>query len=389
MISAESFTSINTVNWKGHPYYYKHHGDHMWARGINETMFHRFAHQPNNHVKPGMTMDSIGSHFDRTQTWWSNGGTEWFKYLARGSYLLQQGVPDADFLVHVGDVAPVRGNSSAKIPAGFGYDLVNSDVLLNRISVKDGWLVLPEGTRYKALYLTKTDYLNYNTLKRIQTLVADGATVIGNKPTSVIGYSEWANQAAFKQIADQLWPETPNNIKTYLKGQVSNYSLEETIAQLKLEPDLLIDKQPIEVFAKRRVAGNDLYFFHSEKPEFRQITVDIRDDGVNSNGMPEIWNNTDGTIEAVKEFRRSGNRISFDLDLEPYASRFIFIRRDNQPPEYNGKHSQLVKDIYLNTASTSNKSTQNTNNQTAITELTGAWNVEFDKKVGRPCKGSI
>lgn len=364
IISAESFTSTG-LGWKGHPYLYKHHGDHMWARGINETMFHRFAHQPNNHVKPGMTMDSIGSHFDRTQTWWNKGGTEWFKYLARGSYLLQQGVPDADFLVHLGDVAPVRGGSNVKIPAGFGYDFTNTDVLLNRLSVKDGWLVLPEGTRYKALYLTRTDYLHYKTLKRIQTLVANGATVIADKPQNVIGYSEWPKQNEFTQIADTLWGEDTPMLRTYKKGRVSSLGLEKSIKQLGYQAALKINSQPVEVFAKRRIADNDLYFFHSEKPEFRQVTVDLLDE--EGQGIPEIWNNTNGTIESIPSYRREGNRIIIELALEPYASRFIVLRRDNNPPNYTGTHSQLVKDIYLNSA-----------NSAQVDELTGTWKVAFD-----------
>ena len=373
IISAESFTSINTVHWSGHPYFYKHHGDHMWARGINETMFHRFAHQPNNHIRPGMTMDSIGSHFDRTQTWWSNGGAAWFTYLARGSYLLQQGVPDADFLVHVGDVAPVRGNSSAKIPAGFTHDLTNTDVLLNRLSVKDGYLVLPEGTRYTALYLSKNKYLHLKTLKKIQSLVAAGATVIGQKPEAVIGFSEWADKAEFARIADALWgdmnTDTAKTITPYQKGFVSSSSLADTIAELNIEPGLLVNNEPVNVFAKRRIDGNDLYFFHSEKPEFQQVNVDIRD----GDGIPEIWNNSDGTIEKIHDYRRNGNRITFDLALEPYASRFIVIRRDNQVPQYNGTHSQLVKDIYLNEVKPSQ-----------VNELTGPWNISFDQAWSGP-----
>lgn len=383
IISAESFTSINTVHWSGHPYYYKHHGDHMWARGINETMFHRFAHQPNNHIKPGMTMDSIGSHFDRTQTWWNNGGTEWFKYLARGSYLLQQGVPDADLLVHLGDVAPIRGGSNVKIPAGFGYDFTNTDVLLNRLSVKDGWLVLPEGTRYKALYLTRTDYLHHKTLKRIQSLVANGATVIGNKPGEVIGYSEWAKESQFKQVANQLWGDGKPALRSYKKGQLSSFDLAESIERLGYQPALKINNQPVEVFAKRRIAGNDLYFFHSEKPEFRQVTVDIliedNEGQAGNKSTPEIWNNTDGTIEPIKSYRREGNRITFDLALEPYASRFILIRHDNKTPTYTGTHSQLVKDIYLNK-----------DNKTQVSqELTGPWSVKFDEQWAGPGKTSF
>jgi hypothetical protein len=54
-------------------------------------MFHRFAHQANTHVKPGMTMNRWGFHFDRTQTWWENAGADWFKYMARGQYHLAAG----------------------------------------------------------------------------------------------------------------------------------------------------------------------------------------------------------------------------------------------------------------------------------------------------------
>ncbi|MBD1388683.1 glycoside hydrolase [Neiella sp. HB171785] len=375
IISAESFTSIRTVNWYGHPYFYKHYGDKMWARGINETMFHRFAHQPNNHIKPGMTMDSIGSHIDRTQTWWGNGGAAWFDYLARGSYLLQQGVPDADFLIHLGDLAPLRvgnGNNTG-VPDGFGYDYTNTDVLLNRISVKDGWLVLPEGTRYRALQLYKTDYLHLKTLKRVQQLVAAGATVIGDKPKQVIGYSEWPQQAEFNRIADELWGDTANTINRYGKGIVSSFNLEQSIVELDYQPDLLINNSPAKFFAQRRIGNNDLYYFYNDQPTFQQLTVDLRD----GDGTPEIWNIDDGSIEQINSYRRQGKRLITELALEPYAGRFVYIRRDDHAPSYNGNHSQLVKDVYQS------------GNEAQISELTGAWSVEFDRKWAGPSKVSF
>ncbi|RDV27377.1 glycoside hydrolase [Alteromonas aestuariivivens] len=379
IISAESFTSINTVNWYGHPYFYKHYGDKMWARGINETMFHRFAHQPNNHVKPGMTMDSIGSHIDRTQTWWSNGGVEWFRYLARGSYLLQQGVPDADFLIHLGDLAPLRvgnGNNTG-VPDGYGYDYTNTDVLLNRVSVKDGYLVLPEGTRYRALQLVSTDYMHLKTLKRIQQLVAAGATVIGNKPQNVIGFSEWGAQAEFTHIADTLWGKDNNSepqIRVYEKGLISSFDLEKSIERLKYQPDLKLNGKPAKFFAHRRIGGNDLYYFYNDQPTFEQIEVDIRD----GDGIAEIWNVDDGSIEEIKQFTCNGKRLITELGLEPYAGRFVLIRRDNQPPAYNGKHSQLVNDVYTSRS-------HNTN----VTALSGPWTVEFDTDLGGPGKASF
>ncbi len=53
-----------------------------------------------------MTMSMYGTHMDRTQTWWYNAGEAWFKYLARGQYLLRQGNPVSDLLVFVGDGTP-------------------------------------------------------------------------------------------------------------------------------------------------------------------------------------------------------------------------------------------------------------------------------------------
>ena len=364
IVSAESFTSGGAINWKGHPYFFKHYGDKLWARGINETMFHRFAHQPNNHIKPGMTMDSVGSHIDRTQTWWQNGGVAWFDYLARGSYLLQQGVPDADVLVHLGDVAPLRvGNANnTKVPLGYGYDYTNTDVLLNRVSVKDGYLVLPEGTRYRVLHLVRTDYMHLKTLKRIKELVAAGATVIGAKPKQVIGFSEWSQQDEFNRISDQLWgaKSSKSTLRTYQRGLVSSFGLMETLNRLDIEPSLKINQEPVMFFAKRRIGDNDLYYFYNDKPEFQQLEVDIRD----GDGQPEIWNADDGSIERIKNFQRQDQRLTTTLALEPYASRFVVIRRDNQKPNYNGQHSQLVKDVYLNGITTKT--------------LTEAWNVNFD-----------
>lgn len=368
IVSAESFTSIETVNWYGHPYFYKHYGDKMWARGINETMFHRFAHQPNNYIKPGMTMDSIGSHIDRTQTWWSNGGKAWFAYLARGSYLLQQGVPSADFLIHLGDVAPLQvgnGNNTG-VPDGFGYDYINTDVLLNRLSVKNGALVLPEGTSYKAIELHRTDYLHLKTLKRIEELVAQGATVIGKKPQQVIGYSEWAHQSEFARISDKLWGDGTQAIRNYKKGRVSSYNLVDSITHLGYEPDLTLNNIPAKFFAKRIIGKNTLYYFYNDKPEFQTLDIDLRD----GDGQAEIWNIDDGSIEQITQFKRQNKRLQTQLALEPYASRFILIRRDNQAPDYHGRHTQLVEDIYQK-------------DQTTQT-INGTWTVTFDQRWAGP-----
>jgi hypothetical protein len=182
--SAESFTSTPEINWKGNPAMAKISGDKAWAFGINEFMFHRFAHQANTHVKPGMTMNRWGFHFDRTQTWWENAGADWFQYMARGQYLLRQGVPVSDLLVFVGDASPnsvyLRKDFEPEIPAGTNFDCVNTDVLLNRIEARDCRLVLPEGTSYRALVLKNCENISLSTLQRIHDLSSSGIPIIGH-----------------------------------------------------------------------------------------------------------------------------------------------------------------------------------------------------------------
>ena len=61
-------------------------------------------------------------------------------YLARNSFLLQQGLPVADLAYLLNEGAPSTmpfwgAGLSPRRPAGYDYDYVNADVLLNRMSV--------------------------------------------------------------------------------------------------------------------------------------------------------------------------------------------------------------------------------------------------------------
>ncbi|NJN33126.1 MAG: hypothetical protein HC817_01615 [Saprospiraceae bacterium] len=219
VISAESFTSEAQLNWKVHPALLKKSGDRAWAVGINEFMFHRFAHQANPNVLPGMTMNRWGSHIDRTQTWWLNAGAAWFKYLSRGAYLLQSGVPVSDLLVFVGDGSPngvVRRNEfEPNIPKGTNFDCVNADVLINRIKAENGELVLPEGTRYKALVLSSSDQMKFSTVKRLHELAQKGILIIGQKPQELRGYQHTPQQQAeFQKMVQDIWSK-PTTIKHF------------------------------------------------------------------------------------------------------------------------------------------------------------------------------
>ncbi|MDQ8179069.1 glycosyl hydrolase [Pelagicoccus sp. SDUM812005] len=376
VISAESFTAWSEVNWRGHPYSMKIFGDHAWASGVNETMFHRFAHQPNTHVIPGMTMGSVGSHIDRTQTWWHNAGKAWFKYLARGSYLLQQGMPASDFLVFVGDTTPnkVPGWNSVKLPAGTLGDFVNADVLINRVRVEDGKLVLPEGTRYNALYLHNSQSLRLATLKRIETLARQGAVVVGLPPSQPIGYIELKNKRhEFDKIVTQVWGDG-SEARAYGKGYlIPQASPQSALDYLQLGPDLLIDGSGAEHFTHRRIGEGELYFFFNETDEYRELSLDFRVQGL----APEVWDADSGKIERVESYHAADGRTRFPLLVEPGGSRFIYFRSPSSPTPQTSPAKLALLQAY---------SSSQTPASAASLLLDQPWTVSFDPKWGGPGK---
>ena len=64
------------------------------AQGINRFVFHTSAHQPLD-TKPGNTM--VGTHLNRNITW-AERAAPYMTYVARASWVLQQGTPVLQFI---------------------------------------------------------------------------------------------------------------------------------------------------------------------------------------------------------------------------------------------------------------------------------------------------
>ena len=328
VISAESFTSWADLNWKGHPWLMKEYGDVSWARGINEFMFHRYAHQANPHVAPGMTMGSVGSHIDRTQTWWYNAGKAWMKYNQRGSFMLRQGVPVSDVLVYIGDNEPNGPvtRDQASLPDGFNHDSCNTDVLINRITVKDGKMVLPEGTTYSILVLNDCDRIHLKSLKRLQALAEAGVTIVGKKPIGPIGYLERQTKAdEFSDLANQLWGK-PGSMNQVGQGRVLFADkLPADLSVFSLEPDLLIKEQPGAYFMHRKVGADDVYFVHHREKTPQTLHCSFRV----GDRIPELWYPDTGKVEKQAQFAQKNGRTDMAIDLDPSGSVFVVFRESS------------------------------------------------------------
>ena len=325
VISAESFTQRKALNWKVHPWLMKPSGDEAWAKGINEFMFHRYVHQPNTHVVPGMTMGSVGSHIDGTQTWWLNAGKAWMKYNQRGQFLLRQGHHVADLLVYAGDRAPQRfvSNSSVQLPSGYNMDSCDSFVLHERIQVKDAKMVLPEGTAYSVLLLARCDRMHLKTLQRVHELVEAGITVVGFKPKGPLSLIERQTKAGeFSQLANKLWGDasTPRQIG---KGWVIPEDKWPGQFQGRpIAPDLVIQGLDTYRFIHRKVGEDDLYFIYNSEAKSVSLNCSFRI----ADRIPELWFADTGKIERMGQFFNKNGRTDCVLELDPHESVFVVFR---------------------------------------------------------------
>ena len=113
IVEAEAFTANSAEKWLAHPASIKALGDWAFCAGINRFVFHRYALQPWDDVRPGMSMGPWGLHYERTQTWWEQ-SRAWHEYLARCQFMLQQGLFVADLCFLAPESSPQRAKSPVK-----------------------------------------------------------------------------------------------------------------------------------------------------------------------------------------------------------------------------------------------------------------------------------
>ncbi|PYQ18267.1 MAG: hypothetical protein DMF79_15485 [Acidobacteria bacterium] len=336
LVAAESFTSMPMVpGWGQSPAYLKPIGDRFFALGLNRVVFHTSDHQPfvDEAHKPGITLGPFGQHYSRNITW-AEQAVAWNTYLARCSYLLQQGLFVGDLAYYYGEGAPVSVPFWKKVrpepPAGHAYDYVNTDVLLNRMTVMDGRLVLPDGMSYRVLVLPEdVDRLTLPVVRKLRDLVAEGATIVAPRPgssPSLTGFP--AADEEIRGIANDVWGSIDGKSLTqadYGKGKVYwGGSLEDVLLAQKVAPDVQYSRpQPDTtlVWIHRRHPDADLYFVANQKDRAEDVVATFRVEG----RQAELWHPDTGVLEPAS-YRIEGGRTTVPLSLEPNGSVFVVFR---------------------------------------------------------------
>jgi hypothetical protein len=327
LIGAEAFTADPFKGqWRADPYALKPTGDAALAAGVNLMVLHTFTHQPWTTVAPGFTMGWWGTHFGRTQTWW-NQSRPFFDYLARCQYMLQQGVHVADTLSLVSDIAPT----------GYKADACDEDLILHELKVRDGQLVLPDGTRYAVLVLPPdAEQVSQRLAARVRELVRDGATIIGPKPISTGSLSDYPDaDADVKRVGEDVWGDCDGtSVKThqYGRGRVfRGADLPEVLAQLKVTPDVSFpDGTWPLAWTHRRTADADIYFLANRRRVAVSAQVSLRTSG----GTPELWDPETGEIRPAPVWSTTDGRTQLFLRLAPAGSTFVVFRRSTPPADH-------------------------------------------------------
>jgi hypothetical protein len=332
-VHMESFTS--THHWQDGPSDLKPAADRAFCEGANHIVWHTSAHQPPEAGRPGWVYGA-GTHLTPSDVWWPH-APAFLDYLARTSFLLQQGQPVADVCYYYGDqgynFVPPKHVDPALGP-GFDYDVTNAEVLRTRLAVRDGRIAVPDGPSYALLVLPGRDDIELDVLRRLEELVRAGATVVGRKPARSSGLADAARRdEQVRALADRLWgPVDGRGVMEHTHGQgrvVWGRSLRDLLAARGLGPDVRFDVDvDVDValdFVHRATSEADIYFVRNSRDRWERVVATFR--AGDRDRRPELWDPVDGRIDAVHDALRTGSGVAVPLRLAPYGSIFVVFRR--------------------------------------------------------------
>jgi hypothetical protein len=308
--------------------------DRAACEGLNLLVWHAFVCSPNEMGLPGQQYFA-GTHFNPNSTWWPV-SSPFLSYINRTQFLLQQGLFVADVCYYYGDHVPnftqLKRADPARIGPGYDYDVITQEALTHRMGVQDGLIVMPDGMSYRLLVLPRFNRISPAVLRTIKQLVAQGATIVGPKPTESTGLANYPKcDEEVTKISDELWGASDgsngsNNIAhAFGKGRViSAMSPREILLADGVAPDFEPGGGPpggID-FIHRKDAEADIYFICSRSDSWENISPTFRVAGK----TPEIWLPDTGEMRRCPVSEEKNGRTTVPLQLEPYGSAFVVFR---------------------------------------------------------------
>ena len=346
IVAAESFTTsgVGGKNYSYCPENMKNTADIALSCGLNRFIIHESSHQPDDTHRPGLDLLGFGQWFNRHETW-AEEARAWTDYLARSSYLLQQGHYKADILYCYGEdncITGLFGDRLPEIPAGYAFDFINPYGLQHAVFPIDNRLVTETGMSYKLLVLgPNCRTMSYDMLHRVVYLAKAGVPICGTmpeKPASLTG-----SRDAFDQLLVQLKP-------LFL-----DMSLEEALKEKRFEPEFIGPKD--WAYVHRETETEDIWWIRNFSGAPASDVIMVR----GGQGQPRVLDPATGKVRRINASATPDGYRYFKFDMEADDALFVVIGKRPEevvPVEHYWKSPVLTVD--------------------------GPWNLSFESGLGAP-----
>ena len=317
VISAETWTWLNSPAFSATPLDMKAEADRMLLAGVNQFVGHGWPYTPPGTIEPGYSFYAAAV-FNDHNPWW-NVMPDVTAYLTRMSYLMRQGAPANQVAVFLpnddvyASLVPGKVSLSAGmhkyvtpqlteqiLDAGYNLDYVDAESVL-ALGVTHPVLVMPHVTRLAPAVLEK-----------LAAYVRGGGKIIavGSTPSLAPGLVDAARITARVVAASKALFVSGANVQVVANDAAVGAALGAALA-----PDFKMSRHASDVgFVRRRLADADLYFIANTGNGPVKATA-----SVGARRAHAAWLDPDSgklTRAAPGEFA---------LDLAPYASRVLVL----------------------------------------------------------------
>nr|WP_315250883.1 glycosyl hydrolase [uncultured Duganella sp.] len=317
VISAETWTWLNSPAFSATPLDMKVEADRMLLQGVNLFVGHGWPYTPPGAQEPGYSFYAAAV-FNHHQPWWSV-MPDVNAYLQRTSYLLRQGEPanDVALLLPNDDVyaesKPAKVSLSAEMhkhvtPAVMEQILDSG----HNVDFLDDEALHDSGKRYPLIVLPHVTRMAPDTLERLIKHVKGGGKLIavGSKPSLAPGYLDATAQTRrVRQLSEQLFALPGVQV-------IEQEAALGTAVGKAIAPDFRVAAQAASIgFIRRKLADGDIYFIANTSNREVRTTATLAARRTHA----AWWNPHDGSVTPV------ALHPSLELALAPYESRVLVL----------------------------------------------------------------
>ena len=255
----------------------------------------------------------------------------------------------ADVLYYTGDDVPnmvFLKEEVDNLNFGYDWDKCSKDVILNRLSFSEGKIRLPDGMSYQVLILPHKT-IDLEVLRKIEQLVLQGMTVIGEPPLRTSGLTNYPEgDKELYEIRNRMWgwlDGVNRTEQTYGKGRVIwGQDINNVLMSMSVKPDLSYTSRrsgTLLDYIHRRTEEQDIYFvtnryavngindyFYRYMPSlpdrYEFVNCKFRVTGK----VPELWNPQTGDIRPVLNYYEENGTTVIPLHFNPEGSIFVVFR---------------------------------------------------------------